>query len=73
MGTEYSIDEFCIKTPEQGRGLGTRLLREIEICIREKGIQQIFLQTERMVPAYEFYRKNGFLNWMSMSPLVKRI
>lgn len=73
MGTEYSIDEFCIKTPEQGRGLGTRLLREIEICIREKGIQQIFLQTERAVPAYEFYRKNVFFELDEYVSLAKRI
>ena len=72
-GTEYYIDEFCIKTSEQGRGLETRFLREIEACIREKGIQQIFLQTERTVPAYEFYRKNGFFELDEHVSLAKRI
>ena len=59
-GTEYCIDEFCVKTEEQGRGIGTRFLKEIEAFIKQKGIKQIFLQTERNVPAYNFYKKNGF-------------
>lgn len=59
-GTEYYIDELCIKTEEQGRGLGTVFLEEIERFIMEKGVTQIFLLTERTVPAYEFYKKNGY-------------
>ncbi len=59
-GTEYYIDELCIKTEEQGRGIGTQFLKEIETFIKQKGIKQIFLQTERNVPAYGFYKKNGF-------------
>lgn len=35
-GTEYSIDELCKKTEEQGRGLGTAFLGEIERFIRKK-------------------------------------
>lgn len=59
-GTEYYINELCIKTEEQGRGLGTLLLENIEVYIKHKGIHDIFLQTERNVPAYHFYKRNGF-------------
>lgn len=59
-GTEYYIDEFCIRPDRQGRGLGTLFLKEIEKAIRDLGMTQIFLQTESTVPAYDFYRKNGF-------------
>lgn len=59
-GTEYYIDEFCIKSQKQGRGIGTKFLAMVEEFVKEKGILHIFLQTERTVPAFEFYKKNGF-------------
>lgn len=59
-GTEYCIDELCVARPLQGRGIGSEFLRAIEAYLLENGMRQIFLQTERSVPAYAFYRKNGF-------------
>lgn len=59
-GTEYCIDELCIARDRQGRGLGTAFLREMERYLTDHGIVQIFLQTDRNVPAYRFYLKNGF-------------
>ena len=59
-GTEYCIDELCIQTEKQGNGIGTFFLKEIEKGIKEIGLVQIFLQTEKNVPAYDFYQKNGF-------------
>ena len=60
-GTEYFINELCIKTKEQGRGLGTQFIAEMEEYIKSKGMTQIFLLTERDVPAYQFYQKNKFI------------
>lgn len=71
-GTEYCIDEFCIKKEEQGQGLGKYFLKEIETYIKQKGIQQILLQTERTVPAYSFYKKNGFLELENHVTFVKQ-
>lgn len=59
-GTEYYIDELCIKTSEQGRGLGKSFIEEIEKFLVSIDVHHIFLQTERTVPAYEFYKKLGF-------------
>ena len=59
-GTEYFIQELCIKTEEQGRGLGTQFLAQIEENIKAKGMVHIFLLTDRNLPAYQFYRKNDF-------------
>lgn len=59
-GTEFYIDELCIKTEEQGKGLGTRFIKEMEQYLLSIGIVQMFLLTERTAPAYEFYKKNGF-------------
>ena len=60
-GTEYYIDELCIRTDRQGAGAGNFFLSEIEKAIKELGLKQIFLQTEAHVPAYEFYKKNGYI------------
>lgn len=59
-GTEYCIDELCIKTEEQGKGIGSQFLQAIENYTKDMGLHQIFLQTDRNVPAYEFYKKNSY-------------
>jgi aminoglycoside 6'-N-acetyltransferase I len=71
-GTEYYIDEFCIKTEEQGRGLGTNFINAIELYIKQKGMKHIFLQTERTVPAYNFYKKNGYFELEDHVSFVKQ-
>ena len=60
-GTEYIINELCIRTDRQGAGAGTFFIREIEKASRAMGLKQIVLLTDSNVPAYEFYRKNGFV------------
>ena len=60
-GTEYIINELCIRTERQGAGAVTFFIREIGNAIRELGLKQIFLLTDSNVPAYGFYRKNGFV------------
>lgn len=59
-GTEYYIFEYCIKKEIQSRGVGSMFLELVEGYARGKQITHIFLQTERTVPAYAFYKKNGF-------------
>lgn len=60
-GTEYIINEFCVKTERQGAGAGSFFIAEIEKAIKEMGLKQIFLLTDSNVPAYNFYKKNGFV------------
>ena len=60
-GTEYIINELCIKTDRQGSGAGSFFLKQIEKAIKEMGLKQIFLLTDRDVPAYGFYRHYGFV------------
>lgn len=59
-GTEYCIDELCVRTAKQGRGVGTLFVQEIGRACKELGMTHLFLQTENNVPAYEFYKKQGF-------------
>lgn len=72
-GTEYLINELCIKTDRQGTGAGTFFLTEIEKAVKEMGIKQIFLLTGRDVPAYNFYKKNGYVEENNTVPLSKYI
>ena len=72
-GTEYIIDELCIKTDRQGTGAGTFFLTEIEKAIKEMGLKQIFLLTDRDMPAYNFYKNNGYLEVSNLVPFSKNI
>ena len=71
-GTEYIINEFCIKTDRQGAGAGSFFIAEIEKAIKELGIKQIFLLTDSNVPAYNFYKKNGFVEEQTTRTMAKR-
>ncbi len=59
-GTEYCIDELCVHTAKQGQGIGALFVEEIEKACRALALTHIFLLTESDVPAYEFYKKQGF-------------
>lgn len=72
-GTEYNIRELCIRTEAQGKGLGTYFLKEIEKYLLENDIQAIFLQTEHDIPAYYFYKKNGFYELKQQVSFAKRL
>ena len=72
-GTEYIINELCIKTERQGAGAGTFFINAIEEAIKELGLKQIFLLTDSNVPAYEFYKKNGFVECETNVALAKQI
>ena len=70
-GTEYYIYEFFITREYQNRGFGSQFLAEIEDYVKELGINHIYLQTDRPMPAYEFYIKNGFKELEEHASLVK--
>ena len=72
-GTEYIINELCIRTERQGAGAGTFFISEMEKAIKELGLRQIFLLTDKDVPAYDFYRKNGFVEVTYIASFAKMI
>lgn len=59
-GEEYYIDQFCIDYHLQGQGIGSFFLEEMKKDLSEKNIHAMLLNTEKGVPAYRFYLKNGF-------------
>lgn len=70
-GTEYFIDEFCIRTDLQGQGLGSVFMAEIEESLAQMNIHAIFLLTGRDMPAYEFYRKRDFMELADLVPFAR--
>ncbi|MBP5519032.1 MAG: GNAT family N-acetyltransferase [Treponema sp.] len=44
-----------------GSGAGTFFLGEIEKTVKKLGITTMFLLTDSNVPAFHFYKKNGFV------------
>ena len=75
-GTEYYLDEFCIRTDKQGSGAGTFFIRQIEKAIKAIGLKQIFLQTD--VSAMQMRRHTVFIkswalrNWKGMYLLQRK-
>ena len=72
-GAEYYIDELCVRTDLQGRGIGSLFTESIENALREMGIHHIFLQTGRNMPAYGFYQRRGFTELKDQVSFIKNI
>lgn len=71
IGTEYYIYEFFITRDRQGKGLGTKFINDIIEYVKQMDVNHIFLQTERDLPAYTFYKKAGFKELEGHASLVK--
>lgn len=72
-GTEYCIDEFCIRTSGQGKGAGRFFMGKIAEACKALGLTHIFLLTDKDVPAYHFYRKLGFTELESNVAFAKEL
>jgi aminoglycoside 6'-N-acetyltransferase I len=71
QGMEYYIDEFCVKTSLQGRGVGSEFLKCIETEIKSQGMNAMLLNTEKGFPSEKFYAKNGFQTLENLILLAK--
>lgn len=72
-GEEYYIDQFCVAHGFQRQGVGSLFLKEIEHYIISAGLNGIMFETERAVPAYDFYTKNGFKHLEGLVTLGKEL
>lgn len=70
-GMEYYIDQFCVRTDRQGRGIGSHFLKLIEEDIRKEKMNAVILNTDRGFPSERFYLKNGFRPIDGLITLVK--
>lgn len=58
--SEVFVEEMFVEPELQGKGYGSRLLKQVEKYITERGLAGMTLSTNRYAPAPMFYKKNGF-------------
>lgn len=73
QGTEYHVDEFCVRTDVQGKGIGTAFMEAIQKEILKMKIQRIYLETDLRAPAFEFYKNRGFVYLQDHVALSKNL
>ena len=59
-GTLYEIMELAVDPCFQRSGTGSKVMRLLESRLKSLGVDAISLNTSRHLPAYEFYKKNGY-------------
>lgn len=57
---QYDIKELAVAVAYQRLGVGTRMLADVEAYLAARGVAFMLLQTSRMIPAYDFYIRNGY-------------
>lgn len=72
-GREYFIKEFFISREIQNQGAGSTFLALMNEILRTQEIKHITLMTEKSVPAYQFYQKNGFSVLEDSAYFVKKV
>jgi len=69
----FNLNEICIKTALQNKGIGSKLLDRLEIKCKQNNISRIYLLTERAGQAEAFYKKNSFYVSPKMIMMAKRL
>lgn len=59
--TQYNIKEIFIRKDIKRKGYGTIFLTEIEKELKQSGIKVVSLYTNANIPAYDFYKKNDYV------------
>lgn len=72
-GREYYIKEFFVSRKKQNQGVGRTFLALLNDRLKADGIKHTTLMTEKTVPAYHFYQKNGFTELEDSAFFVKRV
>lgn len=59
-GDEFFINEMCVDTDRQNKGIGKALLHHLREVMETEAVTAISLLTDRGIPAEAFYKRNGF-------------
>jgi ribosomal protein S18 acetylase RimI-like enzyme len=69
----YEIKEIFIRNDIQNKGLGSKMLEEIEDDLIKNNIAAIRLYTLKTIPAFDFYIKNDFQEISEAAALSKML
>ena len=72
-GIHYNLREMFIDNELQGKGIGSKLLKELEEHLKKLGVTTLILFTSKGNKTNEFYLKNNFSEWNSMAMMGKDI
>lgn len=60
VGNSFEIKEIFISRQLQNKGLGSNFLGMVEKSLKDFEVDRITLATQREIPAFDFYLKNGY-------------
>lgn len=69
----FEIKEFCTDPAVSGSGIGTKLLKEFEFHLKEKGIDQIILLTCKSEVTQGYYTKRQYKDCEEMILMEKEL
>ena len=72
-GYMYNLKEMFVKNNEKRSGIGSKLMKELEILIKEMDAKYISLLTIKGDLTEKFYLKNGLLTQEDMIMMYKEI
>ena len=72
-GRHFNLREMFVDTELQGKTIGSKILTELEIRLKELGVRTVILFTSKENRTNSFYRKNGFYELDSMAMMTKDI
>ncbi|MDR1688669.1 MAG: GNAT family N-acetyltransferase [Clostridiales bacterium] len=68
---QYYIKEIFVEMSLQNKGVGSKFLLEVEAYLKKRGVNNVTLYTSKTIPAYKFYRKNGYTDSSDAVFMVK--
>lgn len=71
--TVFNLREFFVDRSIKGKGIGTEFFKETERRLKEKGVNEITLNTLKTEKTESFYLKQGMKNEEEMTVMVKRL
>ena len=60
VGDVFHLSIFCVRPDAQRTGVGSRLLKRLEVHLSKIGVNTIYLGTNEGTLAEAFYRKHGY-------------
>lgn len=72
-GMHYNLREIFVSNETQGKGVGRRLLAELENKVKERDVRTIILFTSRDDKTNGFYKNNGYIDFDDMVMMGKEI
>ena len=59
-GSAFYLRDMCTRPNKQGKGIGKRILQYLEDELISRCVKNIYLTTERNIPAAKLYERSGY-------------